>query len=96
MHGAPPERHRLRETRRALLWGLGLPLAAVLGALLVSPWALGLLLAYPLQMLRLARARGDAAEAVFLTLGKLPEAQGVLGYWLGRLSGRRRGLIEYK
>jgi hypothetical protein len=33
---------------------------------------------------------------VFTVLGKLPEAQGVIGYHLGRLRGRQRGLIEYK
>ena len=34
--------------------------------------------------------------AFFTVLGKLPEAQGALGFYLGRLIGRRRGLIEYK
>jgi hypothetical protein len=48
------------------------------------------------QVLRLARRDGDLAGASFNVLGKLAEAQGVLGYWLGRLTGRRRGLIEYK
>ena len=34
--------------------------------------------------------------ALFTVLGKFPELQGVLGYWAGRLSGKRRRLIEYK
>jgi hypothetical protein len=34
--------------------------------------------------------------AVFSVIGKFAEARGALGYWLGRLRGRRRGLIEYK
>ena len=38
----------------------------------------------------------EGEAAVFTVLGKLPEAQGVVGYWLGRLLRRRRGLIEYK
>ena len=96
MHGRPPERHKVTETRRALLWGAGVPVVAFLGALLVSPWALLFLLAWPLQVLRLILRGRPAAEAVFLTLAKLPEAQGVLGYWIGRLRGRRAGLIEYK
>lgn len=99
LHGAGPERHWVAETRRALLWGAVLPLAAVLGAL-VHPLALALLLAWPLQVLRLARRRGGGRGAwewaAFTVLGKLPEAQGVLGYWWSRLRGRRRGLIEYK
>jgi GT2 family glycosyltransferase len=96
LHGAGPEQFRVAETRRALLWGVALPAAALLLGLAVTPWSLALLLAYPLQAGRLW-ARGLAADrAVYLTLGRFPEAQGVLGYWRGRISGRRRGLIEYK
>ena len=92
----PTERYRVAEARRTLLWGVLLPLLAILGALIVSPWALALLLAWPLQMLRLWVGGQPPEQAVFLTLGKLPEAQGLIGYWLGRFTGRRRGLIEYK
>jgi hypothetical protein len=54
------------------------------------------MLAWPAQMLRL-RLRGEPwADAVFLVLGKPAEVQGIAGYWRGRLTGRRRGLIEYK
>lgn len=97
MHGAPPERHKVQETRRALLWGLGVPAVAVLGSLAVSPWLATVALLWPLQMLRLA-LKGDKppAQAVFLVLGKLPEALGVLSYWAKRLSGREARLIEYK
>jgi GT2 family glycosyltransferase len=95
MHGRPPERHFVRETRSVLAWGLVLPVAAVAGALLLSPWALLLLLALPLQVLRLAPRLGFP-RALFLTLGKLPEAMGVVEYWWGRIRGSRRGLIEYK
>jgi GT2 family glycosyltransferase len=98
-HGRGPERHWVREVRRALLWGAGLPLAvAVLAAL--SPWALLLLLAYPAQVLRLARRMGGGRAgweaAVFLVLGKFAEARGALGYYWRRLRGREGGLIEYK
>ena len=55
-----------------------------------------LLLAWPLQAIRLWRRDGDPVRAVFLTLGKLPEALGVLEYWLKRLTGRSGRLIEYK
>ena len=95
MHGRPPERHRVKQTRSALVWGAVLPAAALFG-MLVSPWALGLLLAWPAQVLRL-RLRGEGwARALFLVLGKLPEAQGVLGYWWGLVRGARPELIEYK
>jgi GT2 family glycosyltransferase len=95
MHGAPPERHKVAETRRALLWGLGIPLTALAG-IYASPWALLVLAAWPLQILRLIMTGHDPRRAVFLTFGKLPEALGVLEYWMKRLSGRQAQLIEYK
>lgn len=100
LHGSPPERHWVVETRRALAWGLGLPaLAVALGV--VAPAGLLLLLAYPLQMVRLAardgaRRRISWESAFFTTLGKVPEMLGVLDYRLGRRFGRRAGLMEYK
>lgn len=95
LHGAPPERHAVAETRRALIWGAGVPLLALLG-LVITPWALAILLAWPAQIIRLGLRSGDWQEAFFMVLGKLPEAQGVLQFWRGRLSGKRAGLIEYK
>lgn len=96
LHGWEPARFRVTETRRALVWGMILPLIAVSGALLWSPWSFLLLLGWPAQILRL-RTKGLAWEdAFFLTLGKLPESQGILDYWWNKLRGRRRRLIEYK
>jgi len=94
LHGAPPERHNVAQRRRALIWGMGVPLAALLG-LWFSPWSLALLLLWPLQIIRLARREGWV-RASFLTLGKIPEALGVLSYWWRRLTGGRVALIEYK
>lgn len=86
--------------RRTLLWGLILPLVALFGALLVHPAALLLLLLYPLQVGRIARREGGGrmgwAYGLFTVLGKFPELQGVARYYLGRLSGRRTALLEYK
>jgi GT2 family glycosyltransferase len=100
LHGAGPDRHWVAETRRTLVWGAVLPGGAVLGALVMHPAALLLLLAWPLQALRLARRWGGGRvaweRALFTVLGKLPEAQGALGFYLGRITGQRRGLIEYK
>lgn len=94
LHGAAPERHWVTETRRAVLWGAILPLVAFLG-LVVTPWAGLLLLAYPVQILRLSRRLGWE-RAAFLVLGKFPEVQGVLEFHLNRLRRRRARLIEYK
>jgi GT2 family glycosyltransferase len=94
LHGGPPERHWVTETRRAVLWGAVLPVLALIGALF-SPWALALLLVYPLQILRLSRRLGWE-RGVFMVVGKLPEALGVLQYWGNRMRRRQARLIEYK
>lgn len=96
LHGREEEGYRRRETRRALFWGALLPLAVLVALLAFGALALLLLLLWPLQVLRL-RWRGYGwTDAIFLTLGKFPEAQGALGYWFARLTGRQRRLIEYK
>lgn len=100
MHGAPPERHGVDQTRRALLWGCVLPLV-ILGFTLITPWALLLLGIYPLQTLRLAMREGIRTQvgwerAFFLTLGKFPEAIGALSYYANRILKRKATIIEYK
>jgi glycosyltransferase involved in cell wall biosynthesis len=94
LHGAPPELHWVAETRRAIVWGALLPaLIVILG--LFSKWALLLFGIYPAQVLRLWR-RMPFERALFLTLAKFPEAQGVLEFSWHRLRNRQRGIIEYK
>lgn len=96
LHGAPPERHNVAQTRRALIQGAGVPLVAVLGGLFVHPVFWLVLLAWPAQVVRL-RLRGMPwHRAFFLTLSKLPEALGIFSYAMGRLTGRRKKLIEYR
>ena len=94
LHGAPPERHWVRETRRALAWGMMLPIMLFLLTLL-RPTGVLLLTLYPAQVARLSRRMGWDA-ALFTTLGKFPEALGVLEFHLLRLQRKRRGLIEYR
>ena len=101
MHGAGPERHGVAGTLRALGWGAGLPAAALGLTATLGAWGLAILLAYPAQVLRLALGFGLGTKAgweraIFLVLAKFPEAQGVAGYWVGRLSNRQSRLIEYK
>jgi GT2 family glycosyltransferase len=96
LHGRPPERHWVAESRRALAWGVALP-ALALALTALTPFGLLLLLAYPGQVLRLAVREGPGHRAAwerafFLTLARFPEALGVLGFHLGR----RGRLIEYK
>nr|WP_237693350.1 glycosyltransferase [Octadecabacter algicola] len=95
-HGAKPERHKVTETRRALAWGLLLPLAIVLGALMFGPVALFGLLIWPLQILRQKLKGRPWAEAFFQTIGKFPETSGILEFHWKRLRGGSVNLIEYK
>ena len=95
MHGAAPERHGVAGTRRALAWGLALPVLILALGLFVTPWAWLLVLAYPLQVARLARRLGWQ-DAVFTTLIKFPEALGVLEFAKRRIFRRPATLIEYK
>lgn len=95
MHGSAPERYGVRETISAVVWGIVLPVEVLLAAL-VSPWLCLLALVWPLQVTRLALRDHNWTRAFFLTLGKFPEAEGVLNYaWL-RIRGKKGTLIEYK
>lgn len=101
LHGAPPDRHWVRETRRAIMWGAGVPIAAVTGGLFLHPAFFAILGLWPLQTLRLGLKWGQDGRigweaAAFAIPAKIAEALGVIAYWWGRIRGRRRGLIEYK
>ena len=90
----PQAPHWQAETRRIWVWGVAIPLVALVGSLL-HPAFLALVLIYPLQVLRLKGRMGWAA-AFFNTLGKFPEAQGALRFHMRRLSRAESRLIEYK
>jgi len=104
LHGAPPERHWVKETRSIWLWGLGVPLGAIALAPLTQGFSLLLLLGYPLMTYRIYRYfkqqgyKGSDAlpYAVSCVLGKFPSLAGVLQFHTNRLLGRRNALIEYK
>ena len=100
LHGAPPERYAVRETRRAVVWGLVLPVLLVLLFLTDVRW-FWLATLYPAQMLRLAwrfsaDGRPDWARAFFMLLARFAEASGVVKFHWNRLLRRRTALIEYK
>lgn len=96
IHGAAPERHWVKETLRAMLWGAALPVSLLILGLAVNPWALCLFAAYPLQMMRLSRGPGGWRRAFFLVLGKFAEAWGVLKFCKSLIFQKRERLIEYK
>ena len=101
LHGASPERHWLWESRRALIWGVWLPLGCVMAGLIFGPWGWATFLIYPLQILRqTARNSGPlshrATIALYHMLGRFPEALGEIKFMGDRLLGRQTKLIEYK
>jgi GT2 family glycosyltransferase len=101
LHGRSSQRHWVRESRSSWFWGAGLPVAALFASAVFGAWGLLLLLAYPLQFLRMMNRSSDEASlrvprAFFLLLGKFPEVLGQMRYWKNRLMRRRSVLIEYK
>ncbi|MBI1392119.1 MAG: glycosyltransferase [Alphaproteobacteria bacterium] len=100
-HGRSPERFWVRETLRAVAFGAGLPLAAVVGAIAWTPAFLFVFAYYPVQMLRtyIRRAdlrKGRAAYAIACTAARFPEMIGVLKFAWATLRRRQAALIEYK
>jgi len=101
LHGAPPERHRIKESRRVWILGLGIPVITVFLIFWQGAWGLAILLIYPAQIVRLAVRNQWNMErswwyAFFLVLGKFPEAAGQLKFQFNRLTGKTAHLIEYK
>jgi glycosyltransferase involved in cell wall biosynthesis len=104
LHGAPPERKFVKEIRRTWLWGVIVPL----GAIVLAPFTVGLsLLAfgrYPLTALRTilgTRKRGfswgeSIPWGVSCGISVFPEALGVIKFTSDRLLHRQHKIIEYK
>lgn len=89
-----------RETARAVVWGGAIPLAIGLG-IFIHPAVISGILVYPFQVCRIAYARGPTSSqswwyAIFMTLGKFAELQGILKYYWRQLRGGAVTLIEYK
>jgi GT2 family glycosyltransferase len=93
-----------REMRSNWVWGLLVPLLAVLAAYPTYGLSLLLLLFYPLLGYRIFRYRRRCADsvsdarlyAVFVVIGKFAQAAGQVKYHVNRLLARRSALIEYK
>lgn len=101
LHGGPPERHYVRESWRAWMWGVVIPAATIGLTIGAGTWCLALLLIYPAQVIRLAlRGTRSVKEnwllAVFLVLGKFSEVIGQMNFFYDKLIGKKTHLIEYK
>lgn len=105
IHRHEPGRYRQREVRSIVLWGGILPAAAVVSSVLAAPIAVPVCcLVIACQCARVTATRlrrGDGLRhsvlyGVMNQVGKLAQFQGVIGFHLARLRGRRVALIEYK
>jgi len=101
IHGGPPDYHWVREARRAVIWGLALPIAIVGAAGLVTPYLLGLAALYPVQVGRLYWTQRKTNNwplltSIALVASKFPEAAGWVTYHVNQQLGRAPQLIEYK
>ena len=105
MYGRTPDRHFVRQTRSTIVWGILVPLLALGLAWPTRGLSLLLLAGYWLLYRRTYRhyavQRGwPSADARlfagWIALAKFPQALGLIRYWLGRLSGQRSAVIEYR
>jgi GT2 family glycosyltransferase len=100
LHGKPPEKHWVKESRSIWLWGLWIPLLS----LLFLPWSLLLLTLYPLLFTRICRYQVSLGYdfptariyAFFCLLGKFPQLLGQLRFHTGRILEKKTQLLEYK
>ncbi len=104
LHGAPPERHWVKERRSIWIWGILLPVVAILFAW--PSYGLSLLLLMTMYVALLAKIiRNRTASwgytlpdamryALFCVIGKWPQAIGLLQYVLGQKSRLSARLAE--
>lgn len=105
MHGLSPQRHWVRENIRNWVWGLLLPLTALLLAVPTGGLSLLLLLLYPATWLKTfyrtyrsgnLNFQDSVAYAYFCVLIKFPMVLGQLQFLLSKLQGKQTKLVEYK
>ena len=104
LHGKSPERHCVKECRSTWFWGLIIPSLGLGLALPSYGLSLLVLSGYPLLVYRIFRYkqkrdyenRDSLLYAWFCVLGKFPQLQGQIQFYIGRLLRRNSKLIEYK
>ena len=102
LHGAPPERHWVQETRRIWVWGMLVPVLTGVLTAMFGGWMLSGLLLYPVQAVRLGwrnRQRGLLQPwrmGGLMVIGKFAELTGALTFYYRHLLRQRGQLIEYK
>lgn len=95
LHFGDQDRYCWRENGRIFFWGVFLPAAIVGASTLISPWCALISLAYPVQVVRLARG-SEPLHALFLVISKWPEAFGQMLFLYRWMRGKQERIIEYK
>lgn len=101
MHGAPPEYHWVKESRRSWLWGFILPIVMLTGFLIKPVWGFTVAGLFILQLFRLTFKNKtpflfSLKQSGFSMIGKIAEAIGQMKFLRSQLSNRQSKLIEYK
>jgi GT2 family glycosyltransferase len=105
MHGNQPSRHWVKQARSNWAWGLALPAGALIlaystrGASVAAAIVLYMALGLKVYLARRESPRGTGYAALYAAacvVAKVPQSWGQLGFWAGRVVGRRASLIEYK
>jgi GT2 family glycosyltransferase len=104
LHRSSPLGIWRRETRSNWVWGVGVPVIAIIAVPFTWGISLGLFGLYPLLMFKIflgrrrrgSDARSSRAFAFYCVLSKFPQVLGQIRFWRNRVLGRRNRLIEYK
>lgn len=100
-----------RAVRSILIWGGAMPVllavAVLFSVAIDTRWSIAAVLFFlpwPLNVVRLARSERKKglsvklawASAILLMVGKIPQIQGLIVYYIDRVLGRASRLVEYK
>ncbi|MGD1914043.1 MAG: glycosyltransferase [Rivularia sp. (in: cyanobacteria)] len=105
LHGQPPEKHWVKESRRIWFWGLILPFLAVASLWLTGMISIILLFAaygilffrvYKYAKIREISGSDALLYGLFCILDKFPQLIGQIQFHLSRLLRRKRTIVEYK
>lgn len=100
MHGSSQEQHWIDEVKRIQMWGLYIPLTIITASMFKAELLIGFVV-YPLQVIRIALKKRHLISSnwiysLFVTLGKFPEMQGQIKFYLSQLFNSQSKIIEYK
>lgn len=103
LHGSSILKDCLRQRKSVVIWGIVVPLFAVFGSMRSLWFGIAAIILYCVLALRIWRYRTStgnnsfeaAIYAAFTVLSKLPEAAGLLRFWVNQFFNRYR-IIEYK